>query len=69
MAITMNGGRSKEGDGNGDEGGRRATAMATKRAIAMAMRVVLSFGRYLDQRHRRRACPELVADRAMVLML
>jgi hypothetical protein len=30
---------------------------------------MLSFGRYLDQHHRRRACPKLVADRAMVLML
>jgi hypothetical protein len=30
---------------------------------------LLSFGRYLDQRHRRGACPELVADRAMILML
>ncbi len=30
---------------------------------------LLSFRRYLDQHHRRRACPELVADQAMVLML
>ena len=29
----------------------------------------LSLGRYLDQQHRRRVCPEFVADRAMVLML
>jgi hypothetical protein len=38
-AIAMNGGRSKEGDGNSDKGGERATAMATKRAMAMVMRV------------------------------
>jgi len=30
---------------------------------------VFSLRRYLDQQHRRRACPEFVADRAMVLML
>ena len=29
----------------------------------------LSLGRYLDQQHRRKAGPEFVADRAMVLML
>ncbi len=30
---------------------------------------LLSFGRYLDQRHRGRACNKLMADWAMVLML
>jgi hypothetical protein len=30
---------------------------------------MLSLGRYQDQQHRRRACPEFMADRAMVLML
>jgi hypothetical protein len=30
---------------------------------------VLSLGRYLDQQHRRRACPEFVDDRAMASML
>ena len=30
---------------------------------------MLSFERSLDQHHRRRACPEFVADRAMVLKL
>jgi hypothetical protein len=41
MAIAINGGSSKEGDGDGKKGGGRATAMATamKRAMAMAMRV------------------------------
>jgi hypothetical protein len=40
MAIAMNGGGSKEGDGNGDDGGRQARVTVTKRAIATAMRVV-----------------------------
>ncbi len=40
MAIAMNGGgRSEEGDGNGDKGGGQAMAAATKRAMATAMRV------------------------------
>jgi hypothetical protein len=39
MAIAMNGGRSKEGDGNGNDGSRWATVMETKRAIATAIRV------------------------------
>jgi hypothetical protein len=39
IAVAMNGGRSKEGDDNSNEGGRQATAMATKRAMAMALRV------------------------------
>jgi len=30
---------------------------------------MLSLERYGDQQHRRRACPEFVADRAMFLML
>jgi hypothetical protein len=30
---------------------------------------VLSLERYGDQQHRRRTCPEFVADRAKVLML
>ncbi len=38
--IAMNGGRSKEGYGDSNDGGGRATAMVTKRAIATAMRVV-----------------------------
>jgi hypothetical protein len=29
---------------------------------------MLSFGRYLDLQHRRRACPKFVAERAMVSM-
>jgi hypothetical protein len=37
MAIAMNGGGSKEGNGDGDEGGGRVAA--TKRAMAMAIRV------------------------------
>jgi hypothetical protein len=40
MAIDMNGGGSKEGNGNGKEGGRQATATARKRAMATAIRVV-----------------------------
>jgi hypothetical protein len=39
MAITMNGGGSKEGDCDSDEGGGRATAMATKWPMATFMRV------------------------------
>ncbi len=39
MAIATNGGGSKEGDGDGDKGGRRATATAMKRVMATAMRV------------------------------
>ncbi len=39
MANAINGGRSKEVDGNGIEGGRQATAMATKRVMATAMRM------------------------------
>ncbi len=39
MAIAINGGGSKEGC-HSDEGGRQATAIATKRAMATAMRVV-----------------------------
>jgi hypothetical protein len=31
---------NKEGNGNGDKGGGQATAMATKRVMAMATRVV-----------------------------
>jgi hypothetical protein len=40
MAITMNGGRSKEGNGDGNKGGGRVTATTTKRRMATAMRVV-----------------------------
>ncbi len=36
----MNGGGSKEGNGEGDEGGRKVTVTAMKRAMAPAMRVV-----------------------------
>jgi hypothetical protein len=39
MAIAMNGSGSKEGDGNGDKGGRQAMVTATKRVTATAMRV------------------------------
>jgi hypothetical protein len=39
MAISMNGGGSKEGDGDGNEGGGRATGTVMKRAMATAMRV------------------------------
>jgi hypothetical protein len=47
-----------------------ATAMAgAKNKQQSTKSSLLSFGRYLDQHHRRRACPELVADRAMALML
>ncbi len=35
----MNGGGSKEGNGNGDNGGGRATSTVMKRAMATAMRV------------------------------
>jgi hypothetical protein len=35
----MNGGGSKEGDGNGNKGGRRAMVTVTKRAMATALRV------------------------------
>ncbi len=47
MMTTMRVAGNKEGngnfskrDGNGDKGGRQATAMATKRVIVMATRVV-----------------------------
>jgi hypothetical protein len=40
MAIAMNGGGSKEGHGNDEDGGGQATAAVTKRAMARAMRVV-----------------------------
>ncbi len=39
MAITTNGGRSKEGDGDGNKGGGQAMVTATKRAMATASRV------------------------------
>jgi hypothetical protein len=39
MAIAVNGGISKEGNGNGNVGGGRAMVTATKRVMAMAMRV------------------------------
>jgi hypothetical protein len=39
MAIAMNGGGSKKGYGNGNEGGGQATNMAMKRAMATVMRV------------------------------
>jgi hypothetical protein len=38
MAITMAG--SKEGDGNGNNGVRQGTVMATTRAMVAAMRVI-----------------------------
>ncbi len=40
MAIAMNGGGSKEGNGDGEDGGEQAMATATKRELATAMRVV-----------------------------
>ncbi len=39
MAITMNGGSSKEGNGNGNKGGRCTMATAMRRAMATTMRV------------------------------
>jgi hypothetical protein len=39
MAIAMNGSGSKEGNGDSDDIGRRATATVMKRAMATAMRV------------------------------
>jgi hypothetical protein len=39
MAIAMNGGESKEGDGDVNNGGGQVTATATKRVMATAMRV------------------------------
>jgi hypothetical protein len=39
MAITMNGGGIKEGNGNDNDSGGQAMATATKKAMATAMRV------------------------------
>jgi hypothetical protein len=40
MAITINGGGSKEGNGDGNNSGGQETVTATKRVMATMMRVV-----------------------------
>jgi hypothetical protein len=46
-----------------------AAVSAAATALARRQQNVLSSERYGDQQLRRRACPEFVADRAMILML
>jgi hypothetical protein len=46
-----------------------AAAMMAATDLALEKMCVIFWMIYLDHHHRRRACPELVADWAMVLML